>query len=211
MMALILQPDILKEVAGATEGMSNVTAMIKGLAITFFGSTSVETGDAALNELVSTSGMAGMLNTIWLILCSMCFGSVMVASRMIESITNVILRFVRTRVSLVSSTVGTGIFLNVTTGDQFISIILAADMFKEVYRKEGYESRLLSRTTEDAATVTSVLIPWNTCGMTQSTVLGVSTWAYLPYCVFNYVSPLMSILMSAIGWKIKRVINDSNS
>ena len=135
----------------------------------------------------------------------------MVASRMIESITNVILRFVRTRVSLVSSTVGTGIFLNVTTGDQFISIILAADMFKEVYRKEGYESRLLSRTTEDAATVTSVLIPWNTCGMTQSTVLGVSTWAYLPYCVFNYVSPLMSILMSAIGWKIKRVINDSNS
>lgn len=205
--ALILQPDILREVAGATSSMSNMTAMAKGLAITFFGSTSIETGDAALNELVSTSGMAGMLNTIWLILCSMCFGSVMVASRMIESITNVILRFVRTRVSLVSSTVGTGIFLNITTGDQFISIILAADMFKEVYRKEGYESRLLSRTTEDAATVTSVLIPWNTCGMTQSTVLGVSTWAYLPYCVFNYVSPMMSILVAAIGWKIKRVVN----
>ena len=209
--ALILQPDILREVAGATPSMSNMTAMAKGLAITFFGSTAVETGDAALNELVSTSGMAGMLNTIWLILCSMCFGSVMVASRMIESITNVILRFVRTRVSLVSSTVGTGIFLNITTGDQFISIILAADMFKEVYRKEGYESRLLSRTTEDAATVTSVLIPWNTCGMTQSTVLGVSTWTYLPYCVFNYVSPMMSILVAAIGWKIKRVIIDSNS
>jgi NhaC family Na+:H+ antiporter len=153
--------------------------------------------------------MAGMMNTIWLILCSMCFGSVMVASRMIESITNVILRFVRTRVSLVSSTVGTGIFLNIATGDQFISIILNADMFKEVYRKEGYESRLLSRTTEDAATVTSVLIPWNTCGMTQSTVLGVSTWTYLPYCVFNYISPLMSIIVAAIGWKIKRIKNEN--
>ena len=133
----------------------------------------------------------------------------MVASRMIESITNVILRFVRTRVSLVSSTVGTGIFLNIATGDQFISIILNADMFKEVYRKEGYESRLLSRTTEDAATVTSVLIPWNTCGMTQSTVLGVSTWTYLPYCVFNYISPLMSIIVAAIGWKIKRIKNEN--
>ena len=133
----------------------------------------------------------------------------MVASRMIESITNVILRFVRTRVSLVSSTVGTGIFLNIATGDQFISIILNADMFKEVYRKEGYESRLLSRTTEDAATVTSVLIPWNTCGMTQSTVLGVSTWTYLPYCIFNYISPLMSIIVAAIGWKIKRIKNEN--
>jgi len=208
-MALILQPEILREVAGKTEGLSDALVMIKGLAITFFGSTAVETGDVALNELVSTSGMAGMMNTIWLILCSMCFGSVMVASRMIESITNVILRFVRTRVSLVSSTVGTGIFLNIATGDQFISIILNADMFKEVYRKEGYESRLLSRTTEDAATVTSVLIPWNTCGMTQSTVLGVSTWTYLPYCVFNYISPLMSIIVAAIGWKIKRIKNEN--
>ncbi len=208
-MALILQPEILREVAGKTEGLSDALVMIKGLAITFFGSTAVETGDVALNELVSTSGMAGMMNTIWLILCSMCFGSVMVASRMIESITNVILRFVRTRVSLVSSTVGTGIFLNIATGDQFISIILNADMFKEVYRKEGYESRLLSRTTEDAATVTSVLIPWNTCGMTQSTVLGVSTWTYLPYCIFNYISPLMSIIVAAIGWKIKRIKNEN--
>lgn len=102
-------------------------------------------------------------------------------------------------------TVGTGIFLNITTGDQFISIVLNADIYKEVYRKEGYESRLLSRTTEDAATVTSVLIPWNTCGMTQSTVLGVSTLTYLPYCFFNLISPFMSVIIAAIGWKIKRI------
>ena len=200
-MALILQPHILTEI-------SSSGSLIKGLAITFYGATAVETGNASLNELVSTSGMAGMLNTIWLIICAMCFGASMVASRMIESITGVIVRFVRSRVSLVSSTVGTGIFLNITTGDQFISIVLNADIYKEVFKKEGYESRLLSRTTEDAATVTSVLIPWNTCGMTQSTVLGVPTLTYLPYCFFNLLSPLMSIIIAAIGWKIRKVPAD---
>ena len=196
--ALILQPHILNEIAA--DG-----GLVKGLAITYFGATAVETGNTSLNELVSTSGMAGMLNTIWLILCAMCFGASMVASRMIDSITGVVIRFIRNRVSLVSSTVGTGIFLNITTGDQFISIVLNADMYKEVYRQQGYESRLLSRTTEDAATVTSVLIPWNTCGMTQSTVLGVPTITYLPYCFFNLLSPLMSIFIAAIGWRIKKI------
>ena len=196
--ALILQPHILNEIA-------NGGGWVKGVAIPYFGATAVETGSAPLNELVSTSGMAGMLNTIWLILCAMCFGASMVASRMIDSITGVVIRFIRNRVSLVSSTVGTGIFLNITTGDQFISIVLNADMYKEVYRQQGYESRLLSRTTEDAATVTSVLIPWNTCGMTQSTVLGVPTITYLPYCFFNLLSPLMSIFIAAIGWRIKRI------
>lgn len=207
--ALVLQPHILCEIAGGEEALSansapSFASLIRGLAITFYGSTAVDTGSPSLNELISTSGMAGMLNTIWLILCAMCFGAAMVASRMIDSITGVILRFVRNRVSLVSSTVGTGIFLNLTTGDQFISIVLTADIYKDVFRKEGYESRLLSRTTEDAATVTSVLIPWNTCGMTQSTVLGVSTFTYLPYCFFNLLSPLMSIVVAAIGWKIKK-------
>ena len=149
-----------------------------------------------------------MLNTIWLILCAMCFGATMVACGMIESITRVIMRWVRGRVSLVSSTVGTGLFLNVTTGDQFISIVLNADIYKEAYREQGYEKRLLSRTTEDAATVTSVLIPWNTCGMTQATVLGVPTLTYLPYCFFNYLSPLMSIVIAAIGWRIYRRTSD---
>jgi NhaC family Na+:H+ antiporter len=207
--ALILQPHILSEIATGTSPIVNanlsVVNSIKGLAITYFGATAVDTGNASLNELISTSGMAGMLNTIWLILCAMCFGAAMVASRMIESITCVIIRFVRNRISLVSSTVGTGIFLNITTGDQFISIVLNADIYKEVYKQEGYETRLLSRTTEDAATVTSVLIPWNTCGMTQSTVLGVPTLTYLPYCFFNLLSPLMSIVVAAIGWKIKKI------
>ena len=202
-MALILQPHILSQIAG-DESLTTTEALARGLAITYYGSTSIETGNASLNELVSTGGMAGMLNTIWLILCAMCFGSVMVASHMIESLTRVIVGFARTRLSLVSSTVGTGIFLNLTTGDQFISIVLTADMYREAYREQGFQPQLLSRTTEDAATVTSVLVPWNTCGMTQSTVLGVSTLTYLPYCFFNILSPLMTIFIAAIGWKIKQ-------
>ena len=201
--ALIFQPHILAQIAGDAS-LSTPAALFKGLAITYYGATAVQTGYEALNELVSTGGMAGMLNTIWLILCAMCYGSVMVASGMIESITRVILKWVRSRFSLVTSTVGTGIFLNLTTGDQFISIVLTADIFRNVYDKEGYEARLLSRTTEDAATVTSVLVPWNTCGMTQATVLGVPTLTYLPYCFFNILSPLTTMAIAALGWKIKR-------
>ena len=186
--ALILQPHILTQIA-ADASLSAPAALAKGLTITYYGSTAIETG---------------MLNTIWLIICAMCYGAAMVASGMIESITSVIIRFVRTRFSLVSSTVGTGIFLNLTTGDQFISIVLTADVFRNVYKEEGYEARLLSRTTEDAATVTSVLVPWNTCGMTQATVLGVPTLTYLPYCFFNLLSPLTTMAVAAIGWKIKR-------
>jgi NhaC family Na+:H+ antiporter len=202
--ALILQPHILTQIAD-NDTLSAPASLVCGLAITYYGATAVDTGNAALNDLISTGGMAGMLNTIWLILCAMCFGASMVSSGMIESLTRVIIRFARTRFSLVATTASTGLFLNLTTGDQFISIVLTADMYKDAYRQQGYESRLLSRTAEDVATVTSVLIPWNTCGMTQAAVLGVPTLTYLPYCFFNLISPLMTLLVAAIGWKIKRI------
>ena len=206
-MALILQPHILMQIGAPSDlqQLGEAAALIKGLAITFYGATSIDTGYSELNELVSTGGMTGMLNTIWLILCAMCFGAVMVASGMIESITRVVISWVRSRVGLVASTASTGLFLNITTGDQFISIVLTANMFQNVYERQGYEARLLSRTAEDSATVTSVLVPWNTCGMTQSTVLGVPTIAYLPYCFFNILSPVMTIVVAAIGWKIKQI------
>lgn len=224
-MALILQPHILMQigapsdlplgsaafVAGAEKELEEAAALIKGLAITFYGATSIDTGYSELNELVSTGGMTGMLNTIWLILCAMCFGAVMVASGMIESITRVVISWVRSRVGLVASTASTGLFLNITTGDQFISIVLTANMFQNVYERQGYEARLLSRTAEDSATVTSVLVPWNTCGMTQSTVLGVPTIAYLPYCFFNILSPVMTIVVAAIGWKIKQITAEDSA
>ena len=156
-----------------------------------YGSTQLETGNEMLNSLVSTRGMAGMMNTIWLIICAMCFGGAMTASGMLETITSVFMRFMQRRASMVASTVLSGLTLNICTADQYISIILTGNMFKEIYRKKGYESRLLSRTTEDSVTVTSVLIPWNTCGMTQATILSVPTLTYLPYCFFNFTAFLI--------------------
>ena len=196
--ALIFQPEILSELA------DNGNAM-KGLMTACYGSTNLATPSESLTELVATRGMAGMINTVWLILCAMCFGGAMTAGGMLGSITSVFVRFVRNRLTLVSSTVFSGLFLNVATADQYISIILTGSMFGNVYKKEGYESRLLSRSTEDAVTVTSVLIPWNSCGMTQATVLNVPTLVYLPYCFFNIISPMMSILVAAIGYKIFKI------
>lgn len=200
--ALLFQSDLLYEIAGSD--VRGAISLFKGLLITFYGETQIETGSAALNDLVATNGMGGMMNTIWLIICAVAFGGAMTASGMVGSITSVFLRFMKRRVGVVASTVISGLFLNLSTADQYISIILTGNMFKDVYKQKGYESRLLSRTTEDAVTVTSPLIPWNTCGMTQATILGVPTLTYLPYCFFNLVSPLMSIIIAALGYKIYR-------
>lgn len=198
--ALIFQPDLLREVAGEGGGL------FKGTMMSCYGSTSLQTDNAMLTELVATRGMSGMMNTVWLILCAMCFGGAMTAGGMLGSITSVCVRFIKNRVSTVASTVFSGLFLNIATADQYISIILLGNMFGDIYKRQGYESRLLSRTTEDAVTVTSVLIPWNTCGLTQATILSVPTLTYLPFCFFNYISPLMSILVAATGYKIVKAV-----
>ena len=199
---IIFQPELLKEIAGGGEG---ALTLAKGSMMTLFGSTSLDAGSEQINELIATRGMSGMMDTIWLIICAMCFGGAMTAGGMIKSITSVFMRYTKRCVSLVSSTVASGLFMNLTTADQYISIILTGNMFKDIYKKCGYENRLLGRTVEDAVTVTSPLIPWNSCGMTQATVLGVSTFIYMPYCFFNYISPLMSILVASIGFKIFKV------
>ena len=200
--AILFQPTLLAEVAG--DAGSQLFTLIKGGMAILFGSTSLETGNTAINELIATRGMGGMMDTIWLILCAMCFGGTMTAGGMLESITRVFTRFAKTRVGMVSSTVASGLFLNITTADQYISIILTGNMFREIYEKNGYEGKLLGRTTEDAVTVTSPLIPWNTCGMTQATILNVPTMTYLPYSFFNLISPLMSIFIAATGYTIVR-------
>ncbi|MDR1602646.1 MAG: sodium:proton antiporter [Tannerella sp.] len=208
--ALFFQPNLLRGIAETETG--GAASLFEGLLRTFYGGTAVETGDETLNELVKTRGMAGMMNTIWLIICAMCFGGAMTASNMLASITSVFLRFMKRTVGLVGSTVFSGIFLNICTADQYLSIILTGNMFKHIYKHKGYESRLLSRTLEDGVTVTSPLVPWNTCGMTQSAVLGVSTFTYLPYCFFNIISPLMSILVAMTGYKIiKKIKSDEEN
>lgn len=128
----------------------------------------------------------------------------MYGSKMLASISRIFVRISHRTASVVGSTVCSGMFFNLTTGDQYISIILTSDLFKQLYDNRGLERRLLSRSVEDSATVTSVLIPWNSCGMTQSTVLGVATLTYLPYCIFNIASPIVSVAIAAIGYKIKK-------
>lgn len=201
---LVFQPHILLQIVDGS--VLDFATGFKALMTSIFGSTSISTGHAEIDALVATRGMRGMMDTIWLIICAMCFGGVMSASNMISSITNLFVRFVRKPVSAVCSTVGAGLFFNTCTADQYLSIILTGNLFKDLYQNRRLESRLLSRTVEDSVTVTSVLIPWNSCGMTQATVLGVSTLTYLPYCFFNILSPLMSILVAFTGFKIKRLI-----
>lgn len=202
---LIFQMDNVVELAG---GSSDAQSVFKTTLQTLFTSSSLQAETPQLTELIATRGMGGMMNTIWLIICAMCLGGAMTACGMLASITKVFVRFTRRLTGMVASTVGSGIFLNLATADQYISIILVGNMFRDIYRNNGYEGRLLSRTTEDAVTVTSVLVPWNTCGMTQATILGVPTLVYLPYAFFNYISPIMSILVAALGYKIFRVKKD---
>ena len=209
---LAAQPELVARVAGvdALDFLSG----FRGVLMSCFGPTSLETGTPQLDELVATRGMAGMLNTVWLIICAMCFGGVMTGSGMLRSLTELFLRFVHRAFSAVASTVGAGIFFNLCTADQYISIILSGRLFRDLYAQRGLEERLLSRSVEDSATVCSVLIPWNSCGMTQATVLKVPTLEYLPYCFFNILSPFMSVLIAAIGYKIfrrKHVLTEEES
>ena len=187
--AVVWQPSLLSQIS---EGgwYENIMKVV-------YGSTRIETGAPMLDDLVHTNGMAGMMPTVWLIICAQIFGGVVTATGVLRDVMQMIMYFVRGTASLVASTALTGIFCNVALADQFLSIILTSSMFKDVYRDHGYESRLLSRTCEDGATVTSVLVPWNTCGLVQSTVLGVATLAYLPYCFFNLLSPVTSVIVAA--------------
>ncbi len=203
--ALIFQPDIIREIGTSVAGNgSSAKILFTGTIETIYNSVSVETGNPEVNQLVSSKGMLGMLNTVYLIICAMCFGAAMKASGMLHHLASMILPLTKRRVSLVTSTVATGTALNGIVSDQYLAIILTSSLFKDVYEKEGYENRLLSRSVEDSATVTSPLFPWSSCGMTQATILSVPTLVYLPYCFFNIISPLMSITVAALGYKIFR-------
>ncbi len=196
------QPELIAQIAGRAE--DGLLASYEGVMKVIYAPTRLQTGSEMLDELVRTGGMAGMMPTVWLIICAQVFGGVVTATGVLRDMMGLLLRFVRGTGTLVGSTVMTGIFCNVALADQFLSIILTSSVFKDIYRERGYESRLLSRTCEDGATVTSVLVPWNTCGLVQSTVLGVATLTYLPYCFFNLLSPVASIVFAAFGWGIRR-------
>lgn len=165
----------------------------------------MDTGVERLDNLVSTGGISGMMSTVALVLSAMMFGAAMMGTGMLASITRSFTSRLHKRTSIVGATVGSGLFMNSTTADQYLSLIITGNMYRNVYRQFGLEPRLLSRTIEDSVSVTSVLIPWNSCGITQSTVLGVSTMVYFPYCIFNILSPCMSLLLAWTGWRIRNL------
>jgi len=202
--AVIFQPDIVRQVAG-TEG-SLWKAFYIGVMKAMFGSISVTADNPMVDDLLSAGGMAGMLETIWLVVCAMVFGGVLEKAGLLQRITEELIRFAQSVTSLVATTAGTCLFFNITASDQYISIVVPGRMFAKTFRDRGLAPELLSRTVEDSGTVTSVLIPWNTCGAYQSGVLGVPTFTYLPYCFFNILSPLMTVFIAAIGFRIRRLV-----
>ncbi|MEN7548924.1 Na+/H+ antiporter NhaC [Rapidithrix thailandica] len=201
--ALIFQVDIVVQVSGETESFAKACYM--GIMQSMFGDIAITTENEAVNQLLSTGGMAGMLNTIWLIISAMVFGGIMEASGMLHRITELIIEKAKSTGTLIASTAGTCIFFNLTASDQYLAIVIPGKMFSKTYGERGLVPENLSRTLEDSGTVTSVLIPWNTCGATQAGVLGVATITYLPYCFFNIISPFMTILFGYLNIKIRKM------
>lgn len=199
--AAIFQQPLLEQLAGEPLNWGNSYTV---LTHSMYGTTSPQTGVEAVNELLETGGMAGMMNTVWLIISAMIFAGVMDAGRFLETMTEALVRRLRRRAPMVTATTASCLLFNLTTGDQYMSIVVPGKMFHAAYRRQGYDSALLSRTLEDGATVTSVLIPWNTCGATQASVLGVATLTYLPFAFFCWLSPLITILFAWLGIAQKR-------
>ena len=204
--ALIFQQNILMEVA-QVETFSFSSAY-KGIMDSITISTQITTSNPILNDLFSSGGMEGMLGTIWLIICAMVFGGVMDAIGALARISNALLEWAQTTFQLFASTVASCLAINLTASDQYLSIVIPGKMFAEAYKKRGLAPENLSRTLEDSGTVTSVLIPWNTCGAYQSGALGVATFDYIPYAIFNYLSPLMTLIFAAFNIKIKQLVSD---
>jgi NhaC family Na+:H+ antiporter len=170
-----------------------------------YGSISINSSNELVSDLLSSSGMFGMLNTIWLVISAMIFGGVMERAGFLKQITTIILNKIKSTGSLISSTAGTCIFFNLTASDQYLSIVVPGKMYSSIYRDKGLAPENLSRTLEDGGTVTSVLVPWNTCGAYHASVLNVATLSYLPFCFFSLISPLMTILFAYLRIKIKKI------
>jgi len=199
--AFIFQPHIFHEISGIVDNPWKSTYI--GAMKALYTNVSVVTGNVIVDDLLSTGGMAGMLGTIWLILSAMVFGGIMDASGMLKRIAEVIISIVNSTGSLITSTAASCVFFNITASDQYLAIVVPGKMFEKIYKERGLAPENLSRTLEDSGTVTSVLIPWNTCGAAQSNVLGVATFTYLPYCFFNIISPFMTIFFAYAGIKIR--------
>lgn len=182
------------------QGQSSPTLV--GVLSDVWGGYTSSTGVELIDSLASTGGLLGILPVVALVLSALVFGWMMIATGFLAAVSNALTRRLRRPVAIVSTAIATGFTLNSITADQYLSIIINGNMYRSLFRRNGFEPRLLSRTLEDGVSVTSPIIPWSSCGVTQATVLGVPTLTYLPYCVFNYITPLVSILVVSLGFRV---------
>ncbi|QTN39480.1 Na+/H+ antiporter NhaC [Cryomorphaceae bacterium] len=200
--AVVFQANLIHDLAN---GLSGVEAFYTVLIDAMTVDTNIPAQDPMLADLLSAGGMSGMLNTVWLILCAMTFGGVMESAGFLSTLSAALIKRAKSTTALVSTTVGTCLTLNVTASDQYLAIVVPGRMYADVFKKRGLAPQVLSRTLEDSGTVTSVLVPWNTCGATQAAILGVATLSYAPFTFFCIISPLMTIAFAAFNIKIARL------
>lgn len=205
--ALIFQPDLVAKLGGGE--ILDFSTGYKGILNAITVDTTIETSDPVLNDLFSSGGMAGMLGTIWLIVCAMVFGGIMDGIGALQRITKSLLNLAKTTFGLFASTVGSCLALNITASDQYLALVVPGKMFSKAYKERGLAPENLSRTLEDSGTVTSVLVPWNTCGAYHSGVLGVAVGDYFFYAIFNWLSPFMTLLFAAFNIKIKQLTSSN--
>lgn len=201
--ALIFQSQLLLELSGSE--VLDFRAIYQTILNSITVNTQIETSDPLLNELFSSGGMQGMLGTVWLIICAMVYGGVMDAIGALQAISNAFLKWAHTTFQLVAGTAASSLTVNLTASDQYLAIVVPGKMFAQAYRDRKLAPENLSRTLEDAGTVTSVLVPWNTCGAYQSGVLGVGVAEYFIYAFFNWISPLMTLIYAYFNIKIKKI------
>jgi NhaC family Na+:H+ antiporter len=199
--AVLFQREAVLAYAGA-DGVSTGLALIKGAWMSLFDGYVLESGNPALDDLLSRGGMASMLMTVWLIVSAIMFGAVMETTGMLQRIAEAILGAVRGTGSLIAATIGTAIGMNIIASDQYISIVLPGRMFRAEYARRNLAPQNLSRTLEDAGTLTSPLVPWNTCGAFMAQTLGVATATYLPFTFFNLINPFVALIYGFVGFKI---------
>jgi len=201
--ALIFQPQLLLELSG--RNVLDTSAIYQTILNAITVDTQIETSDPLLNELFSSGGMQGMLGTVWLIICAMVFGGVMDAIGALQAISNAFLKWAQTTFQLIAGTAASSLTVNLTASDQYLAIVVPGKMFAQAYRNRKLAPENLSRTIEDAGTVTSVLVPWNTCGAYQSGVLGVGVAEYFIYAIFNWISPITTLVYAFFKIKIKKL------
>lgn len=204
--ANLVQPQIIAEIAGH----HGPSAWYEGSMQALYGSSQISIEHPVLSELLKSKGMSGMLGTVWLILCALTFGGIMDAAGFLSTLTQSLLRFARGTAGLIGATLASCGILNLTASDQYLAIVVPGRMFKKAYEDQGLKPENLSRALEDSGTVTSALVPWNTCGAYQSSVLGIATGDYFMYAIFNWTSPLISMLLALTGWKITKISSDAS-